>query len=207
MRASERQIPGFTRDTSLSSDIADSFGGGAARAEQMIDANAMRFSDELNEANLHVEDVDARDQFSAEDVEDVADLPEGSVLGVTKRGNFLVYVYEVNDRVLKDALVIDGDKLVAPEQSDSPERQALRAAAKSAQTVKSAQQDAAQIIADAKEEAARLIAEAAQEAEEQRAKDAEDAAKAAAKKADADAKKASEPARTGDKPAPKATDK
>jgi hypothetical protein len=165
--ASTREIPGFTRDPSLASGVADQFGGGAARAEELQDAVALRQTPELAEANLLPEDIEARGQWSNEDAEEAAGLPKGTVKGVTKRGNYLVYVYEVNDRAGKDALLIEDGELTLPDDEETPQRAALQAKAQAAAAVKDAEAEAAEIIRKAQEKAAKIVSEAAEGANEE----------------------------------------
>lgn len=171
-------IPGFTRDPQLASGIADQFGGGAARAEELITAVQLRQSDALIQANLLQEDVEARGEYSNADAEKVADLPKGSVRGVTKRGDYLVYVYEVDGRSGKDAVRIEDGELQEPEDGDTPERVALRARAAQANIVQDAQKEASEIIAKAQAKAAELVSKAAEEGAEEQAKVTEEGVKA-----------------------------
>jgi hypothetical protein len=174
-------IPHFTRDPSLASDIADQFGGNAARAEQLIMAASLRQSPELQAANLLPENIEARGKFSDDDVKKAADLDDDQLLpnSHTVRGQYLVYLFEMPDgRVGKDALLIDGDKLSAPDRPETPERASLRASVNANRKVREAQADADEIIAKAKEEAAQILADAAAKAEKERSDDLKEASKA-----------------------------
>lgn len=180
--------PHFVRDPSLASDIADQFGGGAGNAEQLIEANNLRYSEVLNAAQLTAPDPDRDEDFDAAAIAKVADIDEKNIVAHAVRGNYLVFAYEAPDgRVHKEALLIEDDKLVASDEQDSPARAQIRAAVEAANAVQNARSEAEQVIADAEAKAAEIIQKASQEAEEQRAAAVADANKAAAKDAAKDA--------------------
>lgn len=180
----------FTRDPSLSAGIADQFGGGAGNAEQLIDANNLRYSTELVAAQMLPGDPERTAEFDHAEVAKIADLEEENLLAFEVHGEYLVYIFEGHDgRTGKDILHIDDGDLVAPERADTPQRAALRASVEAAKAVNDAKGEADKVLADARAEAAKIIADAAAEAEATRVEAAEDAAKQAEKdeaKADKD---------------------
>lgn len=189
-------IPHFTRDPSLSSDIADQFGGGASKAEQLILASQLRQSPELAAANLLPENIERRGDFDFAAVAKAAELDDDSLIdhSWTVRGNYLTYLFEMPDgRVGKDALLIDGDSLSLPDREETPERAALRAQVSANNKVREAESEAQRIVREAREEASRIVQEAADKAKSERADEAKKAAKASGKDDDAAKKQAPNP--------------
>lgn len=185
--------PHFVRDPSLASDIADQFGGGAGNAEQLIEANNLRYSEDLTAAQLLAPDADREGDFDLADIASAAGLSEDDLESYSVRGDYVVFAYTASDgRTHKEALRIEDGKLGASDAKDSPARTQLRAAVAATNQVNDAKAKAEQIVADAEAKAAEIVAKAAADAEADRNKVAVDAAHAAAK----DAEKS-------DKPAPK----
>src|SRR5688500_5988763 len=177
----DKDITGFTRDPNLTSTLGDEFTGGTARAEQLISAVQFRETEALIAANLipaePLSEEDA-EKWTKEKVGSAADLPAESIRAISKRGDYLVYVFEGPDgRTGKDALRIDGDSLEADEEADTPEKAAIRASVLGAQEISRAKSEAERIIEQAREKARELVQKAAEEADETRAKLAERAAK------------------------------
>lgn len=172
----DTRITGFTRDPSLSSEIADLFGGAGANAEQLIELNALRYSGALYEANLHRTDPEGVKEFTRDDVAKASGYESKQILDFAKRGGFITYVFEIEGRVGKDALVIDDNGNLEAESAEAnPRRAALQASIESQQTIQRAKEEAARILREAQEEANQQLAEAAQkrrEAEEEAAAEA-----------------------------------
>lgn len=177
----------FTRDTTLASQIADDFGGDAANAEALVQANSMRYSPELEAAQLLRADSEASAEYEKSEVAEAAGLPEETIVSFDRHGDYIVYSFETPDeRVHKDVLVV-GDGLEDPYDGESPQRAAIRAQLEAAHKVSTAKSEAEDILTKAREEADRIIAEAAQKAQEQRGETV-----AAAVKADSERRSAAQ---------------
>lgn len=180
----------FTRDPSLAGDIADAFGGGGGDATALIQANTLRYPEDLSTANdlawnqereaALIEAAGGRKHWYAE-VAEAAGIEK--VQAATLRGeDYVVFSFELPDgRIGKDVLYVDEDgALEAPEREDTPERAALRAQVQSTRHLRAARSEADTILADARAEAERILKEAADKAAEQGAERKAAAADAAA---------------------------
>lgn len=163
----------FERDTSLASDVADQFGGEAATAEALQEANALRFSEELIAAQLLPADEGLPEDKKAHpdidlDRDAVADKAGvDNVVSYGVHGDYVVYAYEAPDgRIHKDVLRIESGKVQEADE-DSPQRAAVRAQLEANKAIRDAQREAQQIIADAQAERDRIVAEAAAKAQEE----------------------------------------
>lgn len=176
-------------DPTAASELADQYGSGAGNAEALIDANALRMSEELRAAQMLTYDPDATNALDLGKVADVAGVDK--VLSAAVRGDYVVFVAEAADgRVFKDVLRRDGEDLEAIEVEDSPARAQLRAQVEASRAIKSAEAEAERIRAEARAKADEILGQAQADAEAARA-EAEAAAHAkAAERAEAEAEEA-----------------
>lgn len=171
-------------DPTAAADLANEFGASAGNAEELINANNLRYSEDLTAANMLPLDQKATEKLDSDKIAKTADVDE--VLGYAVRGKYVVYVAESPDgRTYKDVLVRDGDKLNQPEDDNSPQRAEFRARAEAAQSVREAKAEGEKILAEARQEANETIAKAQQEAEEKAAEARSDAQEASEKEAQA----------------------
>lgn len=159
---------GFQRDPNAGAHLAAQFGSGAGTAEQVIEANSLRFSNELVAANSLPVDAEASKEVDRGQLASAAGVEEGDILDVAVRGNYVTYVYsDSTGRVHKNVVQRDGDSLSAVDESSDPRRARIAAQAQAARQVQEARSEAEKIIAEAQEKAAKMVAEAAQKSQEQ----------------------------------------
>lgn len=182
----------FTRDTSLASEVADQFGGEAANAEALQEANALQFSEDLIAAQLLPADEGQPDEKKAhpelaEKLDRAAVAKKASVDEVVSygiHGDYVVYAFETPDgRLHKDVLrIVDGEVQEADE--DSPQRAQIRAQLEADQAIRAARSEADEIIREAEAKRAEILKEAAEEAQKARDEKVAEAAEAERKAAE-----------------------
>lgn len=156
----------FERDPNAAARLAAQFGAGAGTAEQLIEANSLRYSTELTAAVNQPRDDEATRELARADVASTLGLEdEYAVLDFAVRGRYVTYVAEdPSGRAFKGVLLRQGDSLEAPEGGDaSPQQAVLQARVQGAAQLEEARKEADRILEDAKRQAAQLLAEAAQQ--------------------------------------------
>jgi len=108
-------------------ELADKFGQGTGRAEDLIQANRTRFAGLLGAAQLKQVDAEATEELKEADVAKSAGVDGDDLLGYTVRGDTVVYSYVDHDnggRVEKGAILADS----VGKAASTAEKEAAKAA-------------------------------------------------------------------------------
>jgi hypothetical protein len=152
-------------------ELADRFGAGTGGAEDLIDANDLKFTQQLIAANQYPSEPELTKEVDRGAVASAFEVDEEKVKDVAVRGRYVTAVLEDEiGRYYKVVLPHEGEgKIGDPFDTDQPNVGRLAAQAKRQQEVTAAAKEAADIVtqalADTQEKADEVIRKATENAE------------------------------------------